>query len=91
MGQRTVHAEGLLEVCGRLGDAVVNPPIWPKLMAEISPAAGATGAMLLRSDAHAPDIPSAQSFAEGLDDYFDMGPHVGGIRAARGVNLCVFI
>jgi DNA-binding CsgD family transcriptional regulator len=80
-----VDAEKLLKVSGRLGDAAVDPMIWPEIMEDISAAAGAIGAGLLQSDSRTPDIPRTVGVDQSFRSYFAHGWHTRDIRAARAV------
>src|ERR1700733_10067890 len=61
----------LNQVTARLGDAVVDPAIWPEIMEQICAAVGATGAMLLQqTDKRTPDVPRTNSVADALNNYF---------------------
>ncbi|HJU09576.1 MAG TPA: helix-turn-helix transcriptional regulator [Candidatus Binataceae bacterium] len=87
MGKRRIDAEGLLTVSRRLGDAAIDPAIWPEIMERISAAVGATGALLLQSEVRTSDVPRTASIGEVIDDYFASGWHARDIRAARAVPL----
>ncbi|MHC2331583.1 helix-turn-helix transcriptional regulator [Bradyrhizobium sp. USDA 4454] len=54
----------------RLGDAVVDPLLWPVLMESICTAVGASAALLLQSDVRTPDVPRTESIDEGTRFYF---------------------
>ncbi len=69
----------------RLGDAVISPSTWPRLMEEICQAVGATGATMLQSDVRTSDVPMTPSLAEYLQNYFANNYHVSDVRAVRGV------
>jgi hypothetical protein len=76
----------LIEQASRwLGDAAVDPAVWPVVMDEICQAAGATGSLLLQSDIRTPDIPITASLAEQVVPYFRDGWHMRDDRASRGV------
>ena len=77
----------LLKTSTRLGDAVVDPGLWPKILGEISNAVGAVGAALLQSDVRTPDIPRTEAVDEVFGLYFKEGWHTRDIRAERGVPL----
>jgi hypothetical protein len=77
----------LRAVSGRLGDAAIDPSIWPELMEEICTAVGSTGAMLLQSDVRTPDVPRTASIDEALRAYFGGAFHLADVRAERGVPL----
>jgi DNA-binding CsgD family transcriptional regulator len=71
----------------RLGEAVLDPGAWPDVMDEICPAAGATGAVLLQSDARTADVPRTASVEDLVRNYFADSWHVGDLRAVRAVPL----
>lgn len=71
----------------RLGDAVIDPAVWPDLMQDISSSVGATGAALLQSDNRTPDVPMTASVADYFQNYFENNLHIDDIRAVRGVPL----
>jgi hypothetical protein len=81
-----IDAGGLLAVSRRLGDAAIDPAVWPEIMEEISTAIGATGAILLQSDVRTPDVPRSAGVREAANCYFAEGWHLRDIRA-RGVPL----
>jgi hypothetical protein len=56
-----VDAEKLRQAAARLGDAAIDPAIWPEIMQEICLAVGAEGAVLLQSDVRTPDVPHTHS------------------------------
>jgi len=73
-------------VSSRLGDAVLDPALWPAIMEDISRAVGATGATLLQADVRTPDVPHTEGLAELFKAYFQGNWHIGDIRA-RGAPL----
>jgi DNA-binding CsgD family transcriptional regulator len=87
MAAAKVDSEALLRTSARLGDAVVDPRVWPEILSEISCAVGAVGAALLQSDIRTPDIPRTDAVDEVFDRYFKEGWHTRDIRAERGVPL----
>lgn len=87
MAKRRVNTEQLLKATAILGDTVLDPAVWPLAMETICRAVGATGAMLLQSDARTLDVPRTTSFDEALQHYFRTSFHLGDIRATRGVPL----
>jgi DNA-binding CsgD family transcriptional regulator len=87
MRSRGLDTGRLLQVSRGLGDAVIDPSIWPEVMEQICASVGAAGAMLLQSDVRTPDVPRTPSFDEALKLYFRRSFHLGDIRAARGVPL----
>lgn len=79
---------GLLDKArARLGEAVLDPLLWPELMEGLSRAVGAAGAGLLQSDATTPDIPRTPDVAEMITSYFENGWHTRDIRARAGFPL----
>lgn len=77
----------LAKTLDRLGDAVIDPTVWPDLMGDMSSGVGARGAALLQSDNRTPDVPITTSVAEYFQNYFDNNLHIEDIRAVRGVPL----
>lgn len=87
MSRRSIDQKRLQKTSVRLGDAAIDPAIWPEVMEEICAAAGATGAALLQSDVRTPDIPRTSGVDDYFRDYFADGWHARDIRAERGVPL----
>lgn len=87
MRQSAVDAKRLFAAGDRLGEAVIDPGAWPKLMEDISAAVGATGAALLQSDIRTPDIPRTASVAHCFDYYFASGWQTHDTRAERSLPL----
>jgi hypothetical protein len=75
------------KACFDMGDAVMNPNAWPRIMEGICEAAKATGAMLLQSDVRTPDIPYTPAIQGLVETYFQEGWHLRDSRAARAVPL----
>lgn len=76
---------GLLErASGRLGDAALDPTVWPEVMEEISQAVGAAGAALLQSDGRTADVPRTAGIDELFRAYFGDNWHTRDLRT-RGV------
>jgi DNA-binding CsgD family transcriptional regulator len=71
----------------RLGEAVLDPAMWPSVMDDICQGVGATGAALLQSDIRTPDVPLTPSVREYFASYFADGLHIEDVRAIRGVPL----
>lgn len=71
-----IDNDQLSKVISRLGDAVVDPAVWPEIMASICTAVGATGALLLQTDARTPDVPRTESIREATDLYFANNWHL---------------
>jgi len=84
---RGIDPNQLEFACRRLGDAVLDPAMWPQIMEDICKAAGALGAVLLQSDLRtSSDVPRTASINETIDRYFREGWHQRDPRA-RGVAL----
>ena len=77
----------LQSVSNRLGEAVLDPAMWPLLMEDICGAVGSMGACLLQSDVRTPDVPMTASAREYFKSYFDNQYNVDDVRAARAVPL----
>ena len=82
-----LNPERLVAVCNNLGDAVVDPTLWPQIMDDICAAAGATGAALLQTDIRTPDIPRTASVDDCFKYYFATGWPTRDTRAERSVPL----
>ena len=82
-----VDIDRLQSISNRLGDAVIDPAMWPLLMADVCSASGATGACLLQSDVRTPDVPMTVAAREFFKSYFDNHIHENDIRAVRSVPL----
>lgn len=67
----SANTDPLLEVSERLGDAVVDPSIWPELMEGICAALRTTGAVLLQTDIRTSDVPRTRSCDEVMRAYFE--------------------
>ena len=76
-----------LAINNRLGDAAIDPTIWPELLDLISKSVGSAGAALLQSDKRTADIPRSAGADEVISNYFANGWHTRDIRAERGVPL----
>jgi hypothetical protein len=87
MRKSAVNVERLSAVGSSLGDAVIDPAIWPNILEQITAAAGAAGAALLRSDIETPDIPRTASTVESFKHYFAAGWHTRNPLAQRGFPL----
>lgn len=70
-----------------LGDAVLDPALWPELMGEISGAIATTGAALIPGRSGRTDIPVTESVVEAFQRYFELNLHLTDVRAIRGVPL----
>jgi DNA-binding CsgD family transcriptional regulator/PAS domain-containing protein len=82
-----VNRERLLKASARLGEAAIDPRVWPEIMEQISGAAGARGAVLLQGVSRTPDVPRTAGVDEFVDSYFAEGWHARDIRAERAVPL----
>jgi DNA-binding CsgD family transcriptional regulator len=70
-----------------LGETVIDPARWPKVMEQVCSVAGATGALLLQTDVRTPDVPRTDSIDELVKFYFRHGWQNRDIRATRAVPL----
>jgi DNA-binding CsgD family transcriptional regulator len=77
--------EQLKKATAELGDAVVDPAAWPRIMDAICRAARTTGAVLLQSDARTPDIPRTEAVGKLAEIYFKEGWHERDVRGQRGI------
>jgi DNA-binding CsgD family transcriptional regulator len=84
---RDANPDKLQRAYSDLGEAAIDPSIWPRAMERICDAVAATGALLLQSDVRTSDVPRTQSIEELVRSYFDHGWHTRDTRAARGVPL----
>jgi DNA-binding CsgD family transcriptional regulator len=82
---RIDHAQ-LEAARSRLGDVVVDPGMWPEVLEQISAAAGAIGAVLLKAGAGTYAVRTA-SIAHAVDHYFENGFNTRDVRVERGVPL----
>ena len=71
----------------RLGEAAVDPMLWPDVMQDISSAVGSIGAALLQSDVRTPDIPRTEGVKDAFYTYFAEDWHTRDLRAYRTVPL----
>lgn len=85
MSKSAVDAERLERVGARLGDAAINPAVWPEILEQISAAAWARGAALLQGDSRTPDIPRTVGVDEFFRSYFAESWHSRDVRAERSV------
>jgi DNA-binding CsgD family transcriptional regulator len=81
---RTVDMGQIEKASRRLGDAALDPSLWPEIMEEICRAAGATGALLLQSDVRTADVPRTAGVDELFRAYFHDNWHTRDLRT-RGV------
>jgi DNA-binding CsgD family transcriptional regulator len=86
-----VDAKHIAQAARRLGEAALDPALWPDIMEELSRAAGATGAALMQSDANGPDVPLTRSLGDLAAVYFEGGWHLAGRdpRAVRGLPFAL--
>jgi DNA-binding CsgD family transcriptional regulator len=75
------------EMRNRLGEAALDPTIWPEIMEQISATVGATGAVLLQSDIRTPDVPRTSSVDALVRRYFADGWSTRDVRGNKGVPL----
>lgn len=87
IGRRGVNRERLQQASARLGEAAIDPRVWPEILEQISNAAGARGAVLLQGDSRTADVPRTSEVDEFVDSYFAEGWHTRDIRAERAVPL----
>ncbi len=85
MAKLAIDLERLFKVGTRLGEAVIDPAVWPQILEEISAAARARGAALLQGDVRTVDIPRTAGVDEYFRSYFSEGWHLHDIRAERAV------
>jgi DNA-binding CsgD family transcriptional regulator len=71
----------------RLGETIVDSRQWPEVMEDICKAVGATGALLLQSEARTADVPRTKSIDDLAKAYFSEGWHLDDPRAARAIPL----
>jgi DNA-binding CsgD family transcriptional regulator len=77
----------LERACAHLGDAVIDPAMWPEILSQISVAVSAVGADLVQSDVRTFDIPHSAGLSEMLNAYFGNGWHTRDLRVDRGFPL----
>ena len=87
MRQSAVDARRLFAASNNLGDAIVDPGLWPQIMDEICSAAGAVGGALLQADIRTPDIPRTASVDECFKYYFATDWPSRDTRAERSIPL----
>jgi len=73
-------------VSARLGDAAIDPALWPEIMQQICTATNCLGAALLQGVARTPDIPRTAGVDEAFRSYFTDEWHTRDPRD-RGVPL----
>ncbi len=82
-----VNAVELEKVFPRIGEAALDPTVWPQIMEAICSAACASGAALLQSDVRTPDIPRTASVNDLIRHYFQHNLHLRDRRAVGAVPL----
>jgi DNA-binding CsgD family transcriptional regulator len=83
---RRLNPDQLQKVCLRLGEAVLEPAVWPEILGELSQAVGAIGTLMLQSDVRTLDVPTSASLRDTFEGYyFKHGWHLRDLRASRGV------
>ena len=87
MPSSAIDAKHLRAIGASLADTVVDPTLWSSLLEQISAAAGAAGAALLRSDIRTPDNPRTASADENFKHYFASGWHRRDTLSQRGFPL----
>ena len=87
MPKASTDHSALQRACTQLGDVVIDPSLWPRVMADICRAADAYGAMLLQADIRTTDVPRTESMNEIMDYYFRNKWHLNDTRANLGVPL----
>jgi DNA-binding CsgD family transcriptional regulator len=72
----------------RLGEAVLDPSLWPELMDGVCRAIDATGAILLQTDVQSNSlaVPFTESIRDTIERYFASGWYLRDPRA-RGISL----
>src|ERR1700754_3076580 len=86
---RNLESSRLGQTLDRLGEAVIDPSVWPDLIEGISSGVGATGAVLLQSDSRTPDVPHTSGVRDLMSAYFGGGWHTKDPRAERAVPLLI--
>jgi hypothetical protein len=81
-----VHGRRIEGVAHRLGDAALDPSMWPEVMEEICRAVGASGAALFQSDVRTTDVPGTARIDELSRAYFGDNWHTRDLRT-RGVPV----
>lgn len=87
MREFVLNPERLIAASGKLGEVIVDPSLWPRMMDEICAAAGAIGGALLQTDIRTPDIPRTESVDLCFKHYFAGGWQTRDTRAERSVPL----
>lgn len=82
-----IDTDRLERARARLGDAVVDPAVWPEIIDQISVAVKATGGVLLPGNGRMPDVPRSAGLDELVKTYFENGWHLRDLRTERGRPL----
>ncbi len=69
----------------RLGETVVDPTLWPRLLQDIAESVGAFGAVLLQSGTPTVDVPWSLSLGRMREAYYGEGWNTRDLRAIRSV------
>lgn len=85
---RRVNAEHIEKASQFLGEAALDPAMWPAVMDKICEAAGAIGGFLLQTDVEANgQDPFTPALTETAARYFGDGWYLRDSRATRGIPL----
>jgi DNA-binding CsgD family transcriptional regulator len=82
---KRVDIRQLQKATSSLGEAVVDPAAWPRVMEEICRAINLAGAVLLQTDVRTADVPRTESFDEPVRTYFNNGWADRDIRSQHGI------
>ncbi len=85
MAKREPDARQLAAIGARLGDAVIDPAIWRKILDQISASVGAVGAGLLQGDVRSADVPRSSGAEALFEAYFTDAWHTRDELAERAV------
>jgi DNA-binding CsgD family transcriptional regulator len=84
---RAIKPDQLERVSTLLGETVLDPSAWPRVMDTICRVVYAKGAVLLQSDVSTFDVPRTEAAAELVETYFNDGWYLRDTRAVRGIPL----
>jgi DNA-binding CsgD family transcriptional regulator len=70
-----LRSGALGKVIEQLGEAVIDPALWPDILERICGAVNANAAMLVQGEFRTPDVPRTASMEDGVRLYFDQGWH----------------
>jgi hypothetical protein len=84
---RRIDAREIERVSQRIGEASLDPAMWPTIMEDLYRRVSATGAALLQTDVRTPDIPRTPGVDQLYREYFANGWHERDLSADRGVPL----